>query len=311
MPAMPTLRDLNKLNSFVRVAERLSFTKAAEDLRTRPSALSKHMTELEEALGFSVLNRSTHGVVLTEAGEGLFKRCLQLLANLDEYIVETRNEQSGPYGVLRVHAASGPALWFLAPLVADFARRHPTIRIQVSTDAETFGGDGEGFDVILADKKPQAPGMIEADIGGVDHVICASPAYFRGHGRPKTPADLRDHNCFANNFAAPRGWWFETSGRKTLIEVKGALISNSAAVLKQAALEGLGIARLPRHSVEAEIADKTLLVLFEGEARSPERLRAYFTQAKRPPAKIALFVDFLREAAKSTRRGPISSYPPL
>ena len=97
MSLTAALRDLNKLNAFVRVAERRSFTKAAADLRTTPSVISKHMKELEDALGFSLFNRSTHGIVLTDAGEGLFQNCLQMLAKLDDYVVETRNLQKGPY----------------------------------------------------------------------------------------------------------------------------------------------------------------------------------------------------------------------
>ena len=96
MSLTAALRDLNKLNTFVRVAERRSFTKAAADLRTTPSVVSKHMKELEAALGFSLFNRSTHGIVLTDAGEGLFQNCLQMLSKLDGYVVETRNLQKGP-----------------------------------------------------------------------------------------------------------------------------------------------------------------------------------------------------------------------
>src|SRR3981081_3997493 len=75
------LRDLNKLNTFVRAAQRRSFTHAAADLRTRPSVVSKRMKELEQTLGFRLINRSTHGLVLTDAGEGLFQHCLQMLAS--------------------------------------------------------------------------------------------------------------------------------------------------------------------------------------------------------------------------------------
>ena len=85
------LRDLNKLNTFVRVAQRRSFTKAAAELRTRPSVISKRMKELEESLGFSLVNRSTHGLVLTDAGEGLFQHCLEMLEKLDDYVTERRN----------------------------------------------------------------------------------------------------------------------------------------------------------------------------------------------------------------------------
>ena len=98
MPLTAVLRDLNKLNTFVRVAQRRSFTKAAAELRTTPSVVSKRMKELEDSLGFSLLNRSTHGLVLTDAGEGLFQQCLEMLAKLDTYVTLTspRRETSRP-----------------------------------------------------------------------------------------------------------------------------------------------------------------------------------------------------------------------
>src|SRR4249920_2952182 len=106
MPVTAVLRDLNKLNTFVRVAQRRSFTGAAAELRTRPSVISKRMKELEESLGFSLLNRSTHGLVLTDAGEGLFQQCLEMLVRIDEYATERRNIETGPFGTLRIQAPS-------------------------------------------------------------------------------------------------------------------------------------------------------------------------------------------------------------
>ena len=125
MPVTAVLRDLNKLNTFVRVAQCQSFTKAAAELRTKPSVVSKRMKELEESLGFSVLNRSTHGLVLTEAGRGLFQQCLEQLAKLDNYITERRNIETGPFGTLRVQATSDYSQFILAPLTTKFVEQHP------------------------------------------------------------------------------------------------------------------------------------------------------------------------------------------
>ncbi len=204
MSLTAALRDLNKLNTFVRVAERRSFTKAAADLRTTPSVVSKHMKELEDALGFSLLNRSTHGIVLTDAGEGLFQNCLQMLATLDDYVVEARNLQKGPYGTLRIQAASDYARCVLAPVMAKFAAAHPGLRVHlfVATDDSTSAEDG--FDVIVASTKPALPGLIDRDLGGIKHVVCASPKYFQRFGRPKKPQDLREHSCLVNVFRAER-----------------------------------------------------------------------------------------------------------
>jgi DNA-binding transcriptional LysR family regulator len=276
MSLTAALRDLNKLNTFVRVGERLSFTKAAADLRTTPSVVSKHMKELEAALGFSLLNRSTHGIVLTDAGEGLFQSCLQMLSKIDGYVVEARNLQKGPVGTLRVLAASDYARHVLAPVISEFAGRHPGLRIHLF--AAIDGGAG----------------LVDRDLGAVTHVVCASSAYFERAGRPKKPEDLREHNCLVNLTSAPKGWPFKAGSRQIQVAVKGTLSSNSHAVLIQMALAGDGIVRVPHYAVRAELANKTLEAIFDGATASPERMRAYFSKAKHLPTKTSDFMQFLR-----------------
>src|SRR5258705_7479709 len=161
MSLTAALRDLNKLNTFVRVAERRSFTRAAADLRMTPSIVSKHVKDLEEALGFTLLNRLTHGVVLTEAGEGLFQNCLQMLDQIDEYVTETRNLQTGPYGLLRVQAIGDYARAIVAPLLIEFIRRSPRLRIHLVAETGNTPSWDEGFDVVVASKKPLLPGFTE------------------------------------------------------------------------------------------------------------------------------------------------------
>src|SRR5688572_24050475 len=292
MALTAALRDLNKLNAFVRVAERRSFTKAAADLRTTPSVISKHMKELEESLGFSLFNRSTHGIMLTDAGEGLFQNCLQMLETLDRYVVEARNLQKAPHGTLRIQATSDYADYVLTPVLAKFARLRPGLRTHLFVAAD---GDlaEEGLDVIIASRKPSLPGLIERDLGPIRHVICASPQYFKSHGRPKTPHELRDHNCIVNLLSPAKGWPFRNGARQFRVEVKGALSANSSAALVQMALQGAGIVRVPHYAVKARLADKTLHAIFEGAMLSPERMRAYFSKAKHLPAKTADFVQFL------------------
>ena len=231
MSSLPTLRDLNKLNTFVRVAERRSFTQAARDLRTTPSVVSKHMSELEDTLGFSLLNRSPHGVTLTEAGKHLFVNCLQLLENLDEFVTETRNVQTGPYGSLRIHATTSYARWILAPLMPDFIRRYPQIRVDLITELLSRDPIEDGCDVIVANTKPTAPGLVERDIGPIRHVVCASSSYFRRHGKPGEPQDLRGHNCLADLSFSPRKWLFKKGSREITVEVRGSFSSNSSAIL--------------------------------------------------------------------------------
>lgn len=288
------LRDLNKLNTFVRVAQRRSFTQAAAELRTRPSVVSKRIKELEDSLGFSLLNRSTHGLVLTEAGEGLFQHCLQMLAKLDDYVVERRNIETGPFGTLRVQATSDYARHVLAPLAVKFERSRPGVRVQLHVVPDNSTSAEDGTDVIVSSRKPTLPGVVAQDLGAVPHVICASPGYFRKFGRPKTPQDLREHNCLADPFSGPMRWPFQNPSRPLLVEVNGSPASNSSSVLVQMALQDCGIIRVPRHAVQMEIAAKKLEAIFKNTALSPERMCAYFAKVKRLPAKTAEFINFLK-----------------
>jgi DNA-binding transcriptional LysR family regulator len=295
------LRDLNKLNTFVRVAQHRSFTKAAVELRTRPSVISKRIKELEESLGFTLLNRSTHGLALTDAGEGLFQECLEMLAKLDGYVTERRNIETGPFGTLRVQATSGYARFILAPLATRFVRKRPGVRVHLAVIPENVVASEYGFDIILSSHKPSLPGLVARDLGALPHVVCGSPEYFRKLGRPKTPQDLRAHNCLADLYSGEKSWPFRSASRPLLVEVKGSLSSNSNAVLIQMALDGSGIIRVPLHTVKSEIAAEKLSVILKSVSLSPERMCAYYAKGKHLPAKTADFIDFL--AASLRRRG--------
>jgi len=254
------------------------------------------MSELEDALGFSLLNRSTHGVALTEAGEGLFRNCLQMFAKIDDYVIDMRNVQAGPYGSLNIQADTGYARWILAPLISAFIRRYPQLRVQLIAENLTQNPVEDRCDVIVASKKPAGPGLVGRDIGQIRHVVCASPEYFRRHGRPKKPQNLREHNCLVNSFFAPKEWPFKDGARDIVVEVKGTFSSNSSAILTQVALDGIGIVRVPRHTVEAELAGRKLEAIFEDVTHSRERMRAYYSKTKHLPAKITAFIDFLKTA---------------
>lgn len=289
------LRDLSRLSTFVRVAERRSFTKAAADLRTTPSVVSNRMKELEESLGFQLLNRSTHGVVLTEAGEGLLRNCLELLSKLDAYVVEARNLHTGPAGTLRVQSTSNFARWVLAPLIAEFSVLHPGLKVHLSVLEDNFTLVEDGVDVVVATHKPGIPGLIGEELCAVPYVVCASPAYLAAAGTPKDPGDLRGHACLSNAYSGRKEWPFRSGSRSQSVEVNGPLSSNSYAALVQMALEGAGIVRVPRHSAQSDIEQGRLVVVLEKATASPERASVYFSKEKNPPAKTTTFIGFLKE----------------
>ncbi len=299
---MQAVKDLNKLNTFVRVAERRSFTKAARDLRTTPSVVSKHISELEDMLGFSLLCRSTHGVALTEIGEKFFRNCLQAMEGLEDFVVTARNTETGPYGTLRVQATSGFARTLLAPVIPAFMRRHPHIRVELVTEGATHNPVEYGCDVIISETKPNGPGLVGKDIGVIEHVLCASPEYLRRHGEPLRPQELRSHNCLVESPFSAKEWWFRDGNRQTTVEVKGTFCSNSSAVLARLALAGIGIARVPRYAVSEELNRGTLKAILADLALSRERMMLYHSRSKHLPAKTTAFVEFMETAFATSGR---------
>ena len=137
------------------------------------------------------------------------------------------------------------------------------------------------------------PGVVGRDLGAIPHVICASPDYLQRLGRPKTPQDLREHNCLVDLYSGPKSWPFQNAYRRLLVEVKGSPSSNSNDVLIEMALKGCGIIRVPLHAVRAEIAARKLEVILKKASLSPERMFAYYAKTKQLPAKTADFITFL------------------
>jgi DNA-binding transcriptional LysR family regulator len=302
---MQAIKDLNKLSTFVRVADRRSFTKAARDLRTTPSVVSKHISELEDMLGFSLLCRSTHGVALTEVGERFFKNCLTALEGLEDFVITARNTQIGPYGTLRIQATSGFARWLIAPLMPAFMGRYPHLRIELVDEGVTQDPVDYGCDVIISSRKPNGPGLVGRDIGTLEHIICASPSYLRQYGQPQRPHELRDHKCIVDSPFAAKEWWFKDDTGEVSIEVRGTFCSNSPAVRAQLAMEGIGIARVPHYTVRSDLVKGTLKSILGGVALSRERIGVYYSRTKHLPAKTTAFVEFVESALAP--RAPVAA----
>src|SRR5262249_26107942 len=147
------------------------------------------------------------------------------------------------------------------PALSAFLRERAGLRIHLFTAADSETIVDEGYDVIVAGRKPPLPGLTDSDLGPVKHVVCAAPQDFKGCGRPRKPQDLVDHTCLTN-LSAPKGWPFQNGGRPFQVEVKGAFSANSSAVLIAMAVQDFGIVRVPHDAVRARLADKTLQAIF-------------------------------------------------
>jgi DNA-binding transcriptional LysR family regulator len=296
------MEDLNKIQTFVCVAQERSFTVAARKLHMTPSAVSKQITDLEAKLGLTLLNRSTRGVALTDAGAKLFEQGAQALEDLNAAVTAARDLQGAPQGVLRLHVVTGYAQWVLAPMLPRFIARFPTLDLEITTSTPADSLVKARADLVISGKTLPDPGVAYRDLGPVPYVVCASPDYFRRHGKPKRPEDLANHNCLIHTLFAPKSWPFTVGARNLSVRVRGSLSSSSSEVLLQVALQGGGIVRLAHYTVAAELAAGRLESIFDGMTRTIHHMRAYFPAGRDLPAKTVAFLDFIESELVPNRR---------
>ena len=287
------MKDLNKLQTFVCVAEERSFTRAAHRLHVTPSAVSKQIADLEGQLSVALFNRSTRGVTMTEPGKALFSRCSNILDALDQAMLATRGLQAAPQGTLKVHASFGFAHRVLAPLLPKFMALYPDLQIEVTTSTPAMSLVKSGSDVVVSSKRMPDPGVAYRDVASTPLVICAAPAYFRLNGLPRHPKDLLGHNCLRHTIFAPRAWPFLEEGKRIAVRISGNFSSESSEVLRQVALQGGGIVRMPIYFVREDLEAGRLVPIFEEWAHATQRTRIYFPRGHYLPAKTIAFVDFL------------------
>lgn len=291
---------LMHLRVFVRLAERRSFSAVGRDLRVTQSAVSKAVTALERALGTRLVNRSTRSVSLTEAGGRYYERCRQILADLDEADAAVGDSSLGTSGSLKIAAPVPFGLMFVAPRVARFQARHSALKIDLDLNDRPLNLVEESIDVAIRLGHLTSPGLVARKLGDSPFVAVASPAYLALRGTPRNPKDLTTHNCLAyTHQASPKVWTFDGDAAPRSVAVTGSYQSNNLLALKDAAIAGIGIARLPLWMADAEIKAGSLRVVLENFRLPAFGIHAVFPSASRIPAKVKLFVDFMQDELSS------------
>lgn len=281
------------LTVFRRVAELQSFTAAARQLGLSNAAVSKHVAVLEARVGSRLLQRTTRRVSLTSTGAGYLARCAQLLDELEQLDEEAMASASSLRGSLRVNAPLSFGLLHISPLLPKWVERWPEITLDVSLTDRMVDLVEEGVDVLLRVSRtlPDSP-LVAQRIARVGHAICGTPAYFRRHGTPRTPADLEGHNCIV--YRKPE-WELKRDDRLVRIRVRSTLQIDNSIAIRDAVLAGTGIALMPRFYVESLLRTKRLRSVLADFEPPPAQIHALYSRQRQSSAKLRSFIEFLRE----------------
>jgi DNA-binding transcriptional LysR family regulator len=282
----------------VAVARERSFTRAAAQLGVSPSALSQTMRALEERLGVRLLTRTTRSVAPTQAGERLLASVGPHLAEIETGLAALSELRDKPAGTIRLTCVDHAAETVLWPALAEFLANYPDVQVDLVVDNSLQDIVSERFDAGIRMGERVARDMIAVRIGPeIRMAAVATPSYFAKHGKPKTPQDLADYNCINMRFATlgnVYAWEFEKGSREVNVKVEGQLTVNDIAVIRQAALNGAGIAFVPEDIASADMETGRLVrVLTDWTPPFPGYYLYYPSRRQQSPA-FALLIEALR-----------------
>lgn len=298
---------LKCIRTFVQIARSESLSTAAVELGISRSLASAHLIQLEEHLGARLITRTTRQCRLTAAGEEYLKMCLSALNILDEADARISYLQSQVAGQIKVMASFAFGTFQLAPIITSFARNHPDTTISLSLFDRSFSAeeflDG-GFDIGISTHPMRQSDLISTKVAETSWIPCATRNYLDGAPRLRAPSDLTNHLCLIHQSHAPKGVWvFTRPSGKIEVPVKGPLTTNSSAVLRNAALNNLGVAMLPFYLVDADIEQGTLVHVLPGAHPFNQSIFLVYPPSKRLPMRLRVFVDYVKSRLRNKPAG--------
>lgn len=288
---------LQEMSVFARVVAAGSLSAAARDLGLSPALVSRRLAALEGRLGVRLVHRTTRSLHLTVEGARYYDACSRVLAEIEDANAEVSRGRVEPQGALKVALPASFGHQHVAPLIPLFAERYPKVELALSLSDRRVSVVDEGFDVAITIAHLEDSSLAARRLAPNRRVICASPAYLRKHGTPRTPDDLVRHNCLTTGDFAMT-WEYKDAGAKPgAVRVRGRYACDNWEVLREWALAGLGIALKSTWDVYRHLQDGSLVPLFPGYSfQSDVAIYAVYPHRRLLPAKTRVFIDFLAES---------------
>ena len=293
---------LIELEAVAAVARHRNFRAAAVELGLSRTALSHAVAALEQRLGVRLFNRTTRSVAPTEAGEAFIAGIAPALGDIRNAMVAATSSRAQPLGTLRLNTSAGAARQILTPVILEYLRRYPDMKIDIVTEGRLVDIVVDGFDagIRLAETVPQD--MIAIPFGPEQRlVVVGAPSYLAGREPPRLPQDLLAHRCIRARLASGSIWrWeFERHGEAIAIDVDGPLTLDEPTLMLEAARAGIGLACVSEWSVAADLAAGRLVRLLDDWTRPFAGLCLYYPGRRHVPAGLRALIELIQELRRS------------
>ncbi len=287
---------LKQIESFVLAAQKGSMTAAAQVEGVAPAMISRRIDALESRLGVKLMLRTTRKLSLTHEGSAFLEDCTRLLSDLANAEASVTAGGVKASGHLRVTAPGGFGRRHVAPLVPEFLRQHPEVRLSLNLSDRVIDLVHEGFDCAIRVGDLPDSSLVSARLADNRRLCVASPDYLARHGRPAHPRELWQHECLtlSSEASQSRGWAFHVDGEVQFLRPPGRLDCTDGQVLHQWCLAGLGLAWRSTWEVSADLRDGRLVTVLDAFAAPPNGIFAVFPSAKHLPLRVRLWIDYIK-----------------
>ncbi|AYW19002.1 TPA: LysR family transcriptional regulator [Serratia marcescens] len=288
--------DLNALKIFIKVGETQSFTKAAQALGLTQSGVSRAITRLELDLRVTLLNRNTHSVSLTTDGVFLYESSKSLIHEMDEVGHSITGRTVFPEGELKITTPSAYGRLVIIPMLKEILDRYPALTIDAVMTDRLVDLVEEGFDAAIRIGSVQDSRLIARTIKHLRFVTVASPEYLNSHGIPKEPAELVQHNCLAvkaQRTGRSTKWFYSIAGEQQAFDIKGNLVVDTADVLLEAALSGMGVVQIMDFAVGKYLENGKLVELLQEYSEASIPLSLIYAKSRHRSPKISTLLAAL------------------
>ncbi len=288
---------LKSLIIFLRSAQHQSFSEAARQLSMSPSAVSRAVARLEDDLGIRLLQRTTRSLTLTEDGAIFYRRCQQILDDLEAIELEVKQSQLQPKGTLRLNFSIALGKMYIAARLATLANLYPDSIFNVSFSDRMSDPIEEGIDATVRVGLGSDSRLAMKILGTAYPITCAAPSYLDRAGIPDTPAAIAEYRCV--NFVMPQSgreisWKFEQDKKALVLPIKSYLQFDYAEALLEAAISGAGIIQAPKYIVAEAIKRGQLKPILENYAsQEGTAIAIVYPQRKYLSAKVRVFLEFM------------------
>lgn len=282
---------------FVRTIDLGSFAAAGNELNLTASAVARIVTRLEARLGAKLLARTTRRLTLTQEGETYLRHARGILAAVEAAASEV-GASTSPRGLVRINTGMAFARLKLACWLPAFQAQYPGITLDLTVSDRRGDPVLEQSDITIRVGPLADSDMVLVPLGSVSRVIAAAPEYLAKHGAPQHPRDLLAHNCLLlSGFTRLAHWPMFEGKKRVLLPVKGNVTCDSAEVVLDMALAGIGIARFGDFLAERAIADGRLIPLLQNcHDTDSTPLSVLVLPGRQGIPRVRAVIDFLKQA---------------